>query len=61
MRGCGHVICQICVGMFVTKTKTCFVCEEKVKSKDIIPLVCEGTGYSSIGNVQVIKNGLAFQ
>ncbi|CAO3613605.1 unnamed protein product [Cunninghamella blakesleeana] len=55
MRHCGHVICQNCVDMFVKKTKKCYVCEEKTKSKDIIEMSAEGTGYASKNSVGVAE------
>ncbi|CEP11050.1 hypothetical protein [Parasitella parasitica] len=62
LRNCGHVICNHCIGMFVTKSKKCYVCEQKAKSKDIIDMSPEGTGFSSASTTAVAeKFNLAFQ
>ncbi|CAO3644581.1 unnamed protein product [Cunninghamella echinulata] len=62
MRQCGHVICQKCVDMFVKKTKKCYVCEEKTKTKDIIDMTIEGTGYTSGSSVAIAERfDLSFQ
>lgn len=62
MRGCGHVICNTCIDMFVKKAKKCYVCEKKIKSKDIVDMTPEGTGFaSSSSKVVAEKYTLAFQ
>lgn len=62
MRTCGHVICNTCVDMFVKKSKKCYVCEKKVKSKDIVDMTPEGTGFASSSTKAVAeKYTLAFQ
>ncbi|KAI9271409.1 hypothetical protein BY458DRAFT_509377 [Sporodiniella umbellata] len=62
MRGCGHVICNTCIDMFVKKAKKCYVCEKKVKSKDIIDMTPEGTGFASSSTKAVAERyTLAFQ
>ncbi|KAG2212911.1 hypothetical protein INT46_010467, partial [Mucor plumbeus] len=47
LRNCGHVLCNHCIDMFVTKSKKCYVCEKKAKSKDVIDMSPEGTGFAS--------------
>ncbi|KAI8376022.1 uncharacterized protein BYT42DRAFT_614809 [Radiomyces spectabilis] len=47
LRNCGHVICNHCIDMFVKKSKKCYVCEAKAKSKDIVDMRPEGTGFVS--------------
>ncbi|KAI8069876.1 hypothetical protein BC940DRAFT_366094 [Gongronella butleri] len=62
MRPCGHVLCRHCVDLFVKKSKCCFVCDKKVKSKDIIDMTIEGTGFTSASSVALAeKFDLAFQ
>ncbi|CAO3674808.1 unnamed protein product [Rhizopus microsporus] len=62
MRSCGHVICNTCVDMFVKKSKKCYVCEKKVKSKDIVDMTPEGTGFASASSKAVAeKYTVAFQ
>ncbi|ORE06811.1 hypothetical protein BCV72DRAFT_118746 [Rhizopus microsporus var. microsporus] len=62
MRSCGHVICNTCVDMFVKKSKKCYVCEKKVKSKDIVDMTPEGTGFASASSKAVAeKYTIAFQ
>ncbi|KAI7849017.1 hypothetical protein BDC45DRAFT_294017 [Circinella umbellata] len=62
MRSCGHVICNTCVNMFVKKTKRCYVCEAKIKSKDIIDMSPEGTGFASGSSLAEAKKwDVAFQ
>ncbi|CAO3586092.1 unnamed protein product [Absidia cylindrospora] len=62
MRNCGHVICQSCVDMFIKKTKSCYVCEEKTKAKDIVDMTSEGTGYASGSSLAMAERfDLAFQ
>ncbi|KAI9323519.1 hypothetical protein BX666DRAFT_2022249 [Dichotomocladium elegans] len=62
MRQCGHVICNSCVDMFVKKTKRCYVCETKTKSKDIVDMSPEGTGFASGSTAAVAtKWDVAFQ
>ncbi|KAG1143420.1 hypothetical protein G6F37_007058 [Rhizopus arrhizus] len=62
MRTCGHIICNTCVDMFVKKPKKCYVCEKKVKSKDIVDMTPEGTGFASSSTKAVAeKYTLAFQ
>ncbi|KAI9471868.1 MAG: hypothetical protein EXX96DRAFT_582039 [Benjaminiella poitrasii] len=62
LRNCGHVICNHCVNMFVTKSKACYVCEKKTKTKDIIDMSPEGTGFASASTKAVAeKFNLAFQ
>ncbi len=60
---CGHVLCQPCCKRFVSVSKRCFVCEEKTKEKDWIPLQTEGTGFigSSGEKALAMKKGIAFQ
>ncbi|KAI8141075.1 hypothetical protein BJV82DRAFT_518943 [Fennellomyces sp. T-0311] len=62
MRSCGHVICNSCVDMFVKKTKRCYVCETKTKSKDVVDMSPEGTGFAG-GSTSALatKWGVAFQ
>ncbi|KAI8890127.1 hypothetical protein K501DRAFT_237024 [Backusella circina FSU 941] len=62
MRTCGHVICNPCVDMFVKKAKQCYVCEKKIKTKDIVDMSPEGTGFAS-GSTKAMaeKFNLAFQ
>lgn len=48
--------------MFVKKSKKCYVCESKIKSKDIIDMSPEGTGFASASKKAVAeKFNLAFQ
>lgn len=62
LRNCGHVICNGCVDKFVSKSKKCFVCESKVKTKDIIDMSPEGTGFASASKKAVAeKFNLCFQ
>ena len=62
MRSCGHVICNTCVDMFVKKTKRCYVCEAKTKSKDIVDMSPEGTGFASGSSLAEAKKwDVAFQ
>lgn len=62
MRNCGHVICNTCVDMFVAKSKKCYVCETKTKSKDIVDMSPEGTGFASASTKAMAeKFSLAFQ
>ncbi|KAI8382320.1 hypothetical protein BD560DRAFT_444244 [Blakeslea trispora] len=62
MRNCGHVICNTCVDMFVAKSKKCYVCEVKTKSKDIVDMSPEGTGFASASTKAMAeKFNLAFQ
>ncbi|KAI9250884.1 hypothetical protein BDA99DRAFT_204314 [Phascolomyces articulosus] len=62
MRSCGHVVCNTCVDMFVKKTKRCYVCEAKIKSKDIVDMSPEGTGFASGSSMAEAKKwGVAFQ
>ncbi|KAI9030018.1 hypothetical protein CLU79DRAFT_695200 [Phycomyces nitens] len=62
MRNCGHVICNICVDMFVKKTKKCYVCETKTKPKDIVDMSPEGTGFASGSTAAVAEKwSVAFQ
>ncbi|KAI8078175.1 uncharacterized protein B0P05DRAFT_470513 [Gilbertella persicaria] len=62
MRNCGHVICNTCVDMFVAKSKKCYVCETKTKSKDIVDMSPEGTGFASASTKAMAeKFNLAFQ
>lgn len=62
LRGCGHVICNGCIDMFVLKSKKCYVCEKKTKQKDIINMSPEGTGFAS-GSKKAMaeKFNIAFQ
>ncbi|KAI8981999.1 hypothetical protein BDF20DRAFT_973031 [Mycotypha africana] len=62
LRNCGHVICNTCIDMFVKKSKKCYVCEAKAKSKDIVDMTVEGTGFAS-GSTKAMaeKFSLAFQ
>ncbi|KAL9552348.1 hypothetical protein MBANPS3_003809 [Mucor bainieri] len=62
LRNCGHVLCHHCIDMFVSKSKKCYVCEKKTKSKDIIDMSPEGTGFASASTKAVAeKFNLAFQ
>jgi nitric oxide synthase-interacting protein len=62
LRQCGHVICNSCIDMFVKKSKKCYVCEEKTKTKDVIDMSPEGTGFASASKKAVAeKFNLAFQ
>ncbi|CAO3623671.1 unnamed protein product [Mucor hiemalis] len=62
LRPCGHVICNSCIDMFVKKSKKCYTCEKKIKSKDIIDMSPEGTGFASASTKAVAeKFNLAFQ
>ncbi|ORX58051.1 hypothetical protein DM01DRAFT_1301989 [Hesseltinella vesiculosa] len=62
MRPCGHVVCRGCLDMFVKKSKKCFVCETKIKSKDILDMSPEGTGFTSGSSLAVAeKFDVAFQ
>ncbi|CDH50037.1 zinc finger nitric oxide synthase-interactingprotein [Lichtheimia corymbifera JMRC:FSU:9682] len=62
MRNCGHVICNTCVDMFVKKSKRCYVCEKKTKSKDIVDMSAEGTGFASGSSMAMAtKWDVAFQ
>ncbi|KAI8088680.1 uncharacterized protein BX664DRAFT_385299 [Halteromyces radiatus] len=62
MRNCGHVVCHSCVDMFIKKTKKCYVCEEKTKSKDIVNMTSEGTGYTSGSTMAMAERfDVAFQ
>ncbi|KAI8646312.1 hypothetical protein BD408DRAFT_360073 [Parasitella parasitica] len=62
LRNCGHVLCNHCIGMFVAKSKNCYVCEKKTKTKDIIDMSPEGTGFASASTTAVAeKFNLAFQ
>lgn len=62
MRNCGHVICNTCVDMFVKKSKRCYVCEKKTKSKDIVDMSAEGTGFASGSSIAMAsKWDVAFQ
>ncbi|KAL7311284.1 hypothetical protein PS15m_009065 [Mucor circinelloides] len=62
LRQCGHVLCHHCIDMFVSKSKKCYVCEIKTKSKDIIDMSPEGTGFASASTKAVAeKFNLAFQ
>lgn len=62
MRNCGHVMCNPCVDMFVKKAKRCYVCEQKVKSKDIVDMSPEGTGFAGNSTSAVAtKWDVAFQ
>jgi nitric oxide synthase-interacting protein len=48
--------------MFVKKSKQCYVCEKKTKSKDIIDMSPEGTGFASASTKAMAeKFNLAFQ
>ncbi|KAF7727150.1 hypothetical protein EC973_008011 [Apophysomyces ossiformis] len=62
MRNCGHVICNACTDMFVKKSKKCYVCEKKTKSKDIVDMSAEGTGFVGGSTAAMAEKwGLAFQ
>ncbi|ORZ00409.1 hypothetical protein BCR43DRAFT_140319 [Syncephalastrum racemosum] len=62
MRHCGHVLCNACADMFVKKSKKCYVCEKKTKSKDIIDMSPEGTGFASGSKAAVAQKwDIAFQ
>lgn len=62
LRNCGHVMCNGCIDKFVKKSKTCYVCEHKTKSKDIIDMSPEGTGFASASTKAVAeKFNLCFQ
>jgi len=59
---CGHIICFNCITQFCAKSKTCVVCDEPCKKKDIILLKSGGTGFAQHGNqYEATKKGLAFQ
>jgi nitric oxide synthase-interacting protein len=48
--------------MFVKKSKQCYVCEKKTKSKDIVDMSPEGTGFASASTKAMAeKFNLAFQ
>ncbi|KAI8328977.1 hypothetical protein BC941DRAFT_385115 [Chlamydoabsidia padenii] len=62
MRNCGHVVCHSCIDMFIKKSKKCYVCEEKTKTKDIVDMTSEGTGYASGSSLAMAERfDLAFQ
>ncbi|KAG0167147.1 hypothetical protein DFQ28_003380 [Apophysomyces sp. BC1034] len=62
MRNCGHVICNACTDMFVKKSKKCYVCEKKTKSKDVVDMSAEGTGFVSGSTAAVAEKwGVSFQ
>ncbi|KAG2208732.1 uncharacterized protein EV154DRAFT_607914 [Mucor mucedo] len=62
LRNCGHVMCNGCIDKFVKKSKTCYVCEQKTKTKDIIDMSPEGTGFASASTKAVAeKFNLCFQ
>jgi len=61
-RKCGHVVCNKCIDSFVKKSQACYVCEKKIKDKDIIDISAEGTGFASNSNqLEAKRFGLAFQ
>lgn len=48
--------------MFVKKSKRCYVCEKKTKSKDIVDMSAEGTGFASGSSIAMAsKWDVAFQ
>ncbi|CAG8719062.1 22884_t:CDS:2, partial [Racocetra persica] len=62
VKRCGHVICKICVEKFVKNSKQCFVCGEKCRSKDIVDMSGEGTGFASGGGpVMAERFDVSFQ
>ena len=61
LKQCGHVICGHCMEEFARKSRTCMVCDEKCKDKDMITIESEGTGYTSKGGVEGIKSRESFQ
>ena len=59
---CGHVICLECVKKFVSKTKTCVICDEPCKKRHIIILASGGTGFAAHGNqIEATRKAVAFQ
>ncbi|KAH8551027.1 hypothetical protein BGW37DRAFT_494537 [Umbelopsis sp. PMI_123] len=62
LRKCGHVICNKCIDSFVKKSQVCYVCEKKIKDKDIIDISAEGTGFASNSSqLEAKKFDVAFQ
>ncbi|OZJ03303.1 hypothetical protein BZG36_02286 [Bifiguratus adelaidae] len=62
LKSCGHVLCQSCVDKFVQPSKACYLCDAKIKDKDVIDMSAEGTGYAGGGGtVWASKFALAFQ
>jgi nitric oxide synthase-interacting protein len=62
LKSCGHVLCKACCDKFIVKDKSdkCPICAGKCKSKDIIQLATDGTGFSSKGNAVAEKETTAF-
>ncbi|KAJ3217118.1 hypothetical protein HDU67_008495 [Dinochytrium kinnereticum] len=61
-KGCGHVVCKGCYTQFVKASGKCYVCNEKFKDSETIPLFVEGTGFAGSGaKVEVTRSGIAFQ
>ena len=62
LRKCGHILCLQCIKQFVSKSKSCTVCDEPCKKKHVIMLLCGGTGFSAHGNqMEATKKAVAFQ
>ncbi|WFD22801.1 hypothetical protein MEQU1_001478 [Malassezia equina] len=68
LRACGHVLCTPCTDTLVRAPlkkgdpTTCPECSVSIKkSRDVISLVREGTGYASGGQAEAHSKGLAFQ
>lgn len=68
LRACGHVLCTPCTDTLVRAPlkkgdpTTCPDCSVPIKkSRDVISLVREGTGYASGGQTEAHSQGIAFQ
>ncbi|KAJ1512540.1 hypothetical protein HMI55_006195 [Coelomomyces lativittatus] len=61
VKTCGHIVCDTCCRTLIVPSKSCNVCDKACKAKDIIQLANEGTGFSSLGNVEAKKFEVAFQ
>ncbi|EDP45483.1 hypothetical protein MGL_0472 [Malassezia globosa CBS 7966] len=68
LRPCGHVLCASCTTTLVTtplshgEPVSCPECSRVIpKTRDVIPLVREGTGYASGGATEAHARGIAFQ
>ncbi|KAF6746022.1 hypothetical protein DFP72DRAFT_992912 [Ephemerocybe angulata] len=58
---CGHVTCKTCTETLVKPAKQCIVCDTKLKTKEIMELKREGTGFASGGLAETSRSGIAFQ
>ncbi|KAG8934898.1 hypothetical protein FRC02_009020 [Tulasnella sp. 418] len=61
IRSCSHVLCKTCTEDLVKPNGQCCVCDAKAKSKDIVELAREGTGFAAGGIAEASKAGVSFQ